>query len=180
MDVLGFAGPMRSALYQCGQVARALKGMVATEHKAPDSAHQQSTTVSVVDRLCQEIVLLRAHDVSPGIEVYSEELASCPRELLELFARNRSRYLLVLDPLDGTDDFLQGKDTYGHMLGLLDQDSGYMACGLIYFPERGRLYVGLRGMGAFMVEGLWGTPVRLQPGHPGRTVGQVKRLEPRD
>lgn len=36
MDLLRFASEMRTAMYQCGQVARALKGQVAERQKAPD------------------------------------------------------------------------------------------------------------------------------------------------
>jgi fructose-1,6-bisphosphatase/inositol monophosphatase family enzyme len=180
MDLWQFAGAMRLGLYQCGQIGRALQGRVAEEHKLPDSRHQLSTAVSAADRLCQEILLLRAYEVAPEIEIYSEELAVCPPEILALFAANRHRYALILDPLDGTNDFLAGRPTYGHMLGLLDQETGRMACGLIYLPHTARLYLGVRGVGAFVAEGLWGTPRPLRPTAPPRTVDQIKRLEATD
>jgi fructose-1,6-bisphosphatase/inositol monophosphatase family enzyme len=176
MDILHFALGLRGALYQCGQVARALQGQVSAEDKTPDSVHQQSTAVSVVDRLCQEIILLRAHELAPEIEAYSEEWAACPPEILRLYAGHHHRYALILDPLDGTEDYLRGKSTYGHMAGLLDQEIGRMACGLIYFPATARLYLGVRGLGAFLAEGFWATPQRLCSAQPPRSVGHVKRL----
>lgn len=180
MDLLNFVAEMRLALYQCGQVAQALQGRVAREDKAPDSVHQVSTAVSVVDRVCQEILLLHAARVAPGLEIQSEELADCPAPIADLFANNRHRYVLVLDPVDGSGDFLDGKNTYAHMLGLLDQDTGRMDCGMIYFPARQQLYVGLRSTGAFAAHGFWGPLYPLTAGQPPRTVEDVKRLLPAD
>ncbi|QLQ07984.1 MAG: hypothetical protein HZY76_19650 [Anaerolineae bacterium] len=159
MDLLSFASAMRLGLYQCGQVAQALQGRVAREDKAPDSVHQISTAVSLTDRLCQEILLLRAG--RPELEIQSEELADCPAPIAALFARNRHRYVLVLGPVDGSGDYLEGKDTYAHMLGLLDQETGRMDCGMVYFPAQQQLYAGC-AMGAFAAQGFWG------PGAPSR------------
>ncbi|MFO7916834.1 MAG: inositol monophosphatase family protein [Anaerolineae bacterium] len=180
MDVLAFAVGMRAALYQCGQVGRALQGRVAREEKAPDSVHQMSTSVSVVDRLCQEILLLRAYALAPYLEVQSEEMEDCPPAIRDLFAGNAHRYVLVMDPVDGTGDFLDGADTYAHMMGLLDQESGRMDLGMIYFPEGGRLYVGVRDMGAFVSEGFYAPLEPMDPVSPPRTVERVKRLKDAD
>ena len=180
MDLMQFAARMRLPLYQCGQVARALKGQVAREDKEPDSVHQLSTAVSVADRVCQEILMLGAHEALPGLEVQSEELEDCAPEILALYAENRHRYALILDPVDGSGDYLDQKDTYAHMAGLLDRESGHMVCGLVYFPERMRLHVGIRGMGAFVSDGLWTTPRPMSREAPPRTVEDVKRLQPDD
>jgi fructose-1,6-bisphosphatase/inositol monophosphatase family enzyme len=180
MDLWGFAGHMRLALYQAGQAAVALQGQVSAEHKAPDSPHQQSTAVSLADRLSQELILLRAYDLAPDLEVQSEELAACPEEIAALFRGNRHRYALILDPIDGTDDYLSGRPTYGIMLGLLDQEMGRMACGLIHLPAVGPMYVAIREVGAFVGEGLWGALRPLSPAKPPRNVADTKRLTEAD
>jgi fructose-1,6-bisphosphatase/inositol monophosphatase family enzyme len=180
MDVLRFTLDMRTALYQCGQVARALQGQVAREDKPPDSLHQTSTAVSVVDRLCQEIILLRAHEVAPYLRIYSEELASCPADILALFEGNAGRYVLIIDPLDGSEDYMAGQPHYAHMLGLLDEPSGLMECGLLYFPETLRLCLAVRGLGAFEAQGLGAAMRPMRPGAPPRTVTDIKRLTARD
>ncbi len=180
IDILSFASAMRLALYQCGQIAQALQGQVVREDKAPDSVHQTSTEVSVVDRLCQEILLLRAHEIAPDLEMQSEELADCPPQIMDLYASNRSAHVLVLDPVDGTGEYLQSKQGYAHMLGLLNQATSRMDLGMIYFPARARLYLAVRGMGAFISDGYWSTPRPLATERPPRTVEDVKRLRPQD
>ena len=176
MDLLRFMAEMRLPLYQAGQAARGLQGRVSTEIKAPDSVHQQSTAVSLADRLSQEILLLRAYDLAPELEVHSEEMAACPAEIRDLFAGNRHRFSLILDPIDGTDDYLAGRPTYGQMLGLLDQASGRMACGMVHFPATQRMLMGAPGMGAFESQGLWGPVHASYASDPPRSVADTKRL----
>ena len=176
MDVLNVVAHLRGSLYRCGQVARALQGNVPAENKAPDSPHQQSVAISLADRLCQEVLLLEAYELAPGIEAYSEEMADCPPEIAALYGGNRHRYALILDPIDGTEDYVRGRSTYAHMAGILDQATGRMAAGLIYFPEAMRLYVAVRGMGAYVADGLWGALRPLLAAQPPRSVGDVKRL----
>ena len=180
MDLLAFAAGMRGALYQCGQVARGLLGRVTVEEKAPDSVHQQSLAISVVDRLCQELLFLRAYELAPYLEINSEEIGDLPPALGELFAGNRHRYALVLDPVDGTEDYVRGQRSYAHMLALLNQETERVDCGLVYFPQSTTLYVGLRGMGAYAAEGLWAPLRPIETGLPPRTVGQTKRTTPAD
>ena len=180
MDLVAFVAAMRGPLYQCGQLARRLRGRVETERKAPDSVHQQSVSISVVDRICQEILFLRAYELAPGLEINSEEIDDLPPEIGDLFAGNRHRYALVLDPVDGTEDYVRGQRSYAHMLALLNQETGRVDCGMIYFPEMLRLFVGLRGMGAFAADGLWGGLRPIETTAPPKTVGQVKRTSPAD
>ncbi len=183
MDLLRFCLDMRCALYQCGQVARTLQGRVEREDKEPDSIHQMSTSVSVVDRLCQELLLLRAIELAPELALHSEEFEELPGSLRDLLGPTDARYALIVDPVDGTTDYLEGKSTYAHMLGILDRETGRMGCGMIYFPESARLILAVRQVGAFLATGFWGIlrpMVRLQPDQLPRTVEDVKRLQPTD
>jgi fructose-1,6-bisphosphatase/inositol monophosphatase family enzyme len=183
MDLLRFCLDMRCALYQCGQVARTLQGQVEREDKEPDSIHQMSTSVSVVDRLCQELLLLRAIELAPELTLHSEEFEDLPELLKDLLGPTDARYALILDPVDGTSDYLGGKSTYAHMLGILDRKTGRMGCGMIYFPEMARLLLAVRQMGAFSATGFWRTlrpMARPQPNQLPRTVEDVKRLQPAD
>ncbi len=180
MDLMRFTLELRTALYQCGQVATALQGTVRRENKPPDSPVQQSTSVSVVDRLCQELILLKAFEIAPEMEIYSEELFACPPHILGLSVGNRHRYALIIDPVDGTEDYLDGLDTYAHVLGLLDQEAGAMDIGMFFFPASCRLFIGMRGQGAYEAQGLWTVPMPMTRVEPERTVGDIKRLTPQD
>lgn len=179
MDWFKFSRDMRIALYQCGQVAKRFKGKVNREEKEPEQ-YQLSTSISDVDRVCQEIILLQALQMMPNIEISGEEVEELPSDIRELISRNSSRYVLVIDPLDGTDCYFAGGNEYAHMLGILDQETGLMLCSSIYFPEWGRLYFAIRGAGSFVEDSIFGSPRILNPEKPPRTFGEVKRLRDSD
>jgi len=179
MNPYEFSRHMRTALYQCGYVAKAFRRKVAVEHKEREE-HQLSTSVSDVDRVCQDIILLHAYQMVPYVEISSEEIGDLPSDIHELFCGNSSRYVLVVDPLDATDCYFSGGDMYASMLGILDQETGDMLCALVYFPELGKLYSAIRDAGAFVEHGMFTTPRRLVTGSPPRTFGEVKRLTEAD
>ena len=52
----------------------------------------------------------------------------------------------MIDPLDGTKDFILGRETFSVIIGLLVD--GEPAMGVVYLPSTGELYYGLQGHGA--------------------------------
>ena len=64
----------------------------------------------------------------------------------------------MIDPLDGTKDFIRGEAGFATMIGLLDGERP--ALGVVYQPVGDRLYYATRGGGSFLVEGDR-APVRL-------------------
>ena len=54
----------------------------------------------------------------------------------------------MVDPLDGTKDFIRGRDGFAVMIGLLDGDRP--ALGVVYQPIGDKLYCATRGDGAFV------------------------------
>ena len=77
-----------------------------------------------------------------GIPVLSEENADIP------FAERQqwSRYWLV-DPLDGTKEFIARNDEFTVNIALVDNHEPVL--GIVYAPALDLLYVGERGVGAF-------------------------------
>jgi fructose-1,6-bisphosphatase/inositol monophosphatase family enzyme len=179
VDWFNFVAEIRVALYQCGAVSKKLKGKVAQQHKEPEP-FQISTAISDVDRICQELLLLHAYQMMPDVEISSEEIVELPPYLHELYNHNSNRYVIVIDPMDGTDCYLTGGIEYAHMLGVLDQESKEMLCGLVYFPELSKLYFGIRDVGSFVEETMFGDFKRLTTGVPPKTFGEVKRLRDSD
>jgi myo-inositol-1(or 4)-monophosphatase len=71
-----------------------------------------------------------------------------------------SRYTWLIDPLDGTTNFLHGFPHYCVSIAL--RIGATTAVGVVYDPTSGRLFTAMRGQGAF----LDGTPIRVS-GRPG-------------
>jgi len=65
--------------------------------------------------------------------------------------------LWVVDPLDGTSDFIKKTDDFSAMIGLVE--SGEPIIGVVCAPAKNRLYFAVKGEGAF-VEGIDGADAR--------------------
>ncbi|MCK4351847.1 hypothetical protein KAW65_00375 [candidate division WOR-3 bacterium] len=177
MNWIDFVDGMKIALYECGQVALKLKGKVTTQRKKQDSQHQTSLELTDVDLLSQEIILLRAYSLVPSLEIYSEEIEECPKAVFSLFSKNKNRYVLIIDPLDGTKCYLAGGKAYAHMVGILDQETEKMECSLIYFPEKRELYSAVKGEGSWVQKCFYTKPEPIKPKNPPKTFGIVKRTK---
>ncbi len=58
-----------------------------------------------------------------------------------------AEWLWILDPLDGTKDFLQGTGEYAVHLALVNGHSSVL--GVVLLPERDELWIGAQGLGAW-------------------------------
>jgi len=179
MDWRKFSMEIKVSLYQCGQLATNLRGKINKEEKEPEP-YQLSTSVSDIDRICQEIILLRAYELVPDIEITGEEIEDLSLNVANLFQGNSSRYVLVIDPLDGTDCYFDGGHEWAHMLGVLDQETGSMVCSQVYFPELSRLYFAIVNEGSYIEDGMFTNRSRITVKSPLKTFGKVKRLRDSD
>jgi 3'(2'), 5'-bisphosphate nucleotidase len=78
-----------------------------------------------------------------GYPIFSEESVDNKKRL-------ESEKVWIVDPLDGTQDFIQKMDEFCVMIGLAISGKPYL--GVIYEPVSGRLYWGLKDKGAFLEE----------------------------
>ena len=93
-------------------------------HEKPDGSY-----VTAADLYIQSTILnfLRAHH--PEYKVISEELA------LPVGSRNEEATYLIMDPLDGTENFVSGLKEWG--IGVSIYDSGQHRESMILLPELG-------------------------------------------
>ena len=64
-------------------------------------------------------------------------------------AAGTSRYTWIIDPLDGTTNFLHGIPHYCVSIAL-QIDNTVIAVGVVFDPTSGRLFTAMRGHGAFL------------------------------
>jgi fructose-1,6-bisphosphatase/inositol monophosphatase family enzyme len=123
----------RAAALEAGQIAlRFRRGGIEPEIKPDDSP------VTAADRECERFLSRVILDAFPGDGLLGEEGAD--RE-----ARSGRRW--ILDPIDGTKDFLRGIDTWGVLIGL--EADGEMVAGFCNLPAQGEIYYAWRGGGAW-------------------------------
>ncbi|MFL6723160.1 MAG: 3'(2'),5'-bisphosphate nucleotidase CysQ [Sphingomicrobium sp.] len=98
--------------------------------------------VTICDRAAEQIILEFLRQAAPGVPVIAEEEVAAGR-----IPAHDDTYFLV-DPLDGTKEFVRGGDDYTVNIGLIA--GGQPKLGVVYQPARDRLWGGLVGEGAFV------------------------------
>src|SRR5688500_13904176 len=101
--------------------------------------------VTVCDRAAEAIILAALARAAPGIPVIAEEEVAAGR-----IPAHGDTFFLV-DPLDGTKEFVRGGDDYTVNIGLIV--AGTPLLGAVFAPATGRLHAGLVGAGAWLEEG---------------------------
>jgi myo-inositol-1(or 4)-monophosphatase len=98
--------------------------------------------VSAADLQSNQILCGLLKELYPNDAILSEEL---PVEPAVLKASSR---VWIVDPLDGTSAFLQGRDDFSILLSLWSD--GQPALGVMFFPARDRMVIAQKGQGAFL------------------------------
>lgn len=114
-------------------------------------AKGDSSPVTEADRAAELVILAALARLAPGVPVIAEEEVAAGR-----IPAHDSNYFLV-DPLDGTKEFIRGGDDYTVNIGLIE--NGTPTLGVVYAPATGRLHGGLVGAGAWLDEGLGPRPI---------------------
>ncbi len=97
--------------------------------------------VSEVDRKAEEIIIQTLLEAYPGHGILAEESGR------EHGARN-SEYIWIIDPLDGTTNFLHGFPVYAVSIALSFR--GQVQQAVVYDPTRNDLFFASKGRGAFL------------------------------
>jgi len=105
------------------------------------SAKGRSDFVTEVDRAAEAVIIETLKQAYPSHEILAEESgASDPQGAAE--------YTWIIDPLDGTTNFIHGFPQYAVSIGL--QHRGTMTQAVVYDPTRNELFTATRGRGAFL------------------------------
>jgi len=129
-------------------------------------AKQDSSPVTEADRAAELIILAALARAAPGVPVIAEEQVAAGH-----IPAHEDTYFLV-DPLDGTKEFVRGGDDYTVNIGLIQ--NGGPRLGVVFAPATGRLHAGSVGSGAW-VEGANGREeIRTRP-KVGRLIAVASR-----
>ena len=94
--------------------------------------------VTEVDRAAEQAIIETILDAYPTHAIQAEESGS----------RGDSEYVWVIDPLDGTTNFLHGFPQYAVSIALMHR--GIVTQAVVYDPCRNDLFPATRGVGAFL------------------------------
>jgi myo-inositol-1(or 4)-monophosphatase len=129
--------------------------------------------VSAADHKAEEIIFKELVKARPGYGFLMEERGEV--------AGDDKTHRWIVDPLDGTTNFLHGIPHFAISIGL--ERSGVLVAGVIYNPATDELFAAEKGKGAFLNDRrrlrvaarktladavvATGIPHRGRPGHPG-------------
>jgi len=100
-----------------------------------------SDLVSEADVAAETAVLARIRQAFPTHDVLAEESQT------ELTATNVPEHLWIIDPLDGTTNYVHGIPHYAVSIAYLRD--GQPECGVVFNPAREDLFVAVRNQGAW-------------------------------
>jgi 3'(2'), 5'-bisphosphate nucleotidase len=106
---------------------------------------RDSSPVTEADRAAELVILAALARAAPGVPVIAEEEVAAGR-----VPAHGDTFFLV-DPLDGTKEFIRGGDDYTVNIGLIE--AGKPTLGVVFAPATGRLHAGSAGAGAWLHDG---------------------------
>jgi 3'(2'), 5'-bisphosphate nucleotidase len=132
-------------------------------------AKSDLSPVTEADRAAELIILGVLARVAPGVPVIAEEEVAAGR-----IPAHDDFYFLV-DPLDGTKEFVRGGDDYTVNIGLIEREAPKL--GVVFAPATGRLHGGCVGEGAWLDEGQGRVPISTRaPGEQLTAVASKSHL----
>ncbi|NOZ26787.1 MAG: 3'(2'),5'-bisphosphate nucleotidase CysQ [Chloroflexi bacterium] len=136
-EVIRRAGAQVAAIYARG---------ATVEWKTPDEP------ITAADRTSNDIIVEALRSAFPHDGLLSEETADDGSRL-------RHRRVWIVDPLDGTQDFVNRTGEFVVMIGLVID--GEPVLGLVYQPIAERLFIGQSGVGAWVEQDGSREPLRV-------------------
>jgi 3'(2'), 5'-bisphosphate nucleotidase len=153
-------------------VAAAAVAILRISRSALDTrTKSDATPVTAADEHSQALLLAAASRLLPGVDMVAEEMAMLPAEPSDPF--------VLIDPLDGTKEYVSGSGEYTVNLAVVQ--AGRAVAGFIGVPAAGLLYRGIAGLGAERLQLLPDgrlanpTPIRTRTASQHDLVGTVSR-----
>jgi len=95
--------------------------------------------VTVSDKKVEKILIDELLKARPNYSILSEEIGEI---------KNDSEFRWIIDPIDGTSNFLHGIPHFAISIGL--EHNAEIICGIIYDPIKDEMFVAEKGKGAYM------------------------------
>ncbi len=124
-------------------------GEIALAHHGGGIAYESkddASPVTAIDRECELVIARAIEEQFPDDGILGEEGSEKP---------SRSGRVWIVDPIDGTRDFVRGHPSWGNLIAL--ESAGEVVLGAANLPAMGDLFHAVRGGGAFRN----GAPIRV-------------------
>jgi 3'(2'), 5'-bisphosphate nucleotidase len=123
---------------------------ISVDWKAPGDP------VTAADREASEFIVTSLRREFPGDGILSEEEADDATRL-------EHKQVWMIDPMDGTREFIDHREDFAVQIGLVDE--GTPVLGVVYQPVKDKLYYAAQGSGAFMTSAGMTTELHVSTEH---------------
>ncbi|MGE4314173.1 MAG: 3'(2'),5'-bisphosphate nucleotidase CysQ, partial [Pseudobdellovibrionaceae bacterium] len=104
---------------------------------------EDGSPLTLADQAAEDLITAELMEIDPSVPIIGEE-AAAQGKLPEL---GDNSYFWLVDPLDGTKEFISGSGDYTVNIALIKD--GKPLLGIVYAPFHGELYSGIVGQGAW-------------------------------
>ena len=125
---------VRRIAIEAGEITLDYFEMSGTDHIDQKG---DGSPVTLADQKAEKLIEEKLKDITPGIPIIGEEAASEGRAP-DNFDRND--YFWIVDPLDGTKEFIGGGGDYTVNIALVYKNEPVL--GVVYAPVKGEMYAG--------------------------------------
>ena len=129
------------------RIARAAGDVIMTIYATDFAVRGKSdaSPVTEADELAEAVITQGLRELAPGVTIVAEEAIAAGDE------PEVGRWFWLVDPLDGTKEFINRNGEFTVNIALVRD--GEPVLGVVLAPALGRLFAGVRGQGAFVVDG---------------------------
>jgi myo-inositol-1(or 4)-monophosphatase len=99
--------------------------------------------VTLMDQRAEAFIVSELGKARPDDSVLGEEGAN---------KEGKSGFQWVIDPIDGTVNYLHNLPHWCVSIGLIEQTSGEAVAGVVYAPILGQMYISSRGLGSWVID----------------------------
>lgn len=127
------------------KASEAILDVYANEEDFDIQAKADQTPVTKADMAAHQVIKQGLLTLTPDIPLLSEEGANIPYEV-----RKQWQYYWLVDPLDGTKEFIDRNDEFTVNIALIHQHQPIL--GVVHVPVTQECYYAAEGIGAFKAD----------------------------
>lgn len=106
---------------------------------------KDKSPITVADKLSEKLILTRFKKFFPEIPIISEE-----SKQVHFKERKKWKYFWLIDPLDGTKEFIKRIPEFTVNISLICQNKPFL--GVIYVPSKNELFYAVKNQGAYKID----------------------------
>ena len=138
---------LNQLVYQVIDIARLASIEILKVYNSPDFSIQtksDESPVTAADLASNQVITEGLSKLNPSLPILSEETLEIPYE-----ERRSFEYFWIVDPLDGTKEFIKRNGEFTINIALIHQNKPVL--GVVYLPDTEGVYFGVKNDGAFKI-----------------------------